>query len=154
MANLFSHKGIVCNDGGIVKNSTITTSSIDMNLQNITSVKDPILRQDAATKAYVDNVGVSASYNANLIGTTYTVINGVTQGSYLITVNSQVNNAPYATFQVSKSRSDEYSARSRITASPGKFTFEQLEIIWPPNSGILLHKTGLNYDGVYISKFV
>lgn len=147
-------------DGGKVEDTQIVSSeirlsSIDMNLQNITSVKDPINTQDAATKKYVDQtVNALGVFIKELVltGTNYTLIsNTYLKGSYSITVNSSTN-GPSATFFLSKGRSGQHPHIVRHTCSPGETTRELLELTWAPNSGIFIRKTGVNHNGNYIVK--
>lgn len=131
-----------------IGNSAITTSSIDMNMQNITSVKDPINPQDAATKKYVDDLDIRIS-NITLTGTTDYEISNYQQGSYIITVQNSVVGGPSGVFHVTKNDSSKHAHIARTVATPGALSTITLLVTWPPNSGILLKKTGSQYDGTY-----
>lgn len=131
-----------------IGNCNISTSTLDMNMKNITSVKDPVNPQDAATKQYVDNLEVIISY-VSLSGTNNVTISNNTKGSYVITISSVVLNGPSAVFHVSKSESSRQAHIVRTAAAPGYLTNVFLSVTWPPNSGILLKKSGGNYDGAY-----
>lgn len=150
-------------DGGRVQNTTIatssigncaiTTSSLDMNMANITSVKDPINAQDAATKKYVDDLEISFT-TVNLVGTNTSLISNNSKGSYIISVNNLILNGPSGIFHLTKSESTQNAHIVRTVAAPGVGTNITLRLTWPPNSGIFIMKTGNNYDGSYRVKIM
>lgn len=136
-----------------IGNSSITTSSLDMNLANITSVKDPVNNQDAATKKYVDDLGITiAVYTLN--GLSNTTISTSQKGSFVIKVENLILNGPSGVFNVSKSEAARDGHCVRISAAPGYNTTTTLLVSWPPNSGILLRKTGSGFDGTYRVKIM
>ena len=156
-------EGNVFIDGGQAQNINLTTStignsniskcSLDMmnssgSLQNITSVANPINAQDAATKLYVDNLDIVIS-NVTLTGTNTTTISNYVKGSYVITISNLVLNGPSGIFHVTKSESSQNAHIVRTVATPGYITNVFLDVTWPKNSGILLSKTGSNYNGSY-----
>ncbi len=136
-----------------IGNCTITTSALDMNLANITNVKDPMLNQDAATKLYVDNLGISIT-SVTLNGTTDTLISSAQKGSFRILVDNSIINGPSAVFDVTKSEASRHAHVVRTAASPGYNTDITLRVSWPPSSGIMLRKTGTNFDGAYRVKIL
>jgi len=137
-----------------VGNSIITTSSIDMNLQNITSVKDPINPQDAATKKYVDDLGIVIS-NVTLNGTSEQIISNNLKGTFSIFVdNISASTGPSAAFIVTKNVASDFGQVSRIAATPGSLSNTTLRLSWVPNSGIYLHKTNTGFDGSYRVKII
>lgn len=150
-------------DGGQVQNTNvtqssigncaITTSTLDMNFKNITSVADPINYSDAATKRYVDDLGIVISV-VSLSGTSPSLISNNLKGSYVITISNLVLNGPSAVFNVTKSESTQHAHIARTVASPGQASRTLLKISWPPNSGIYLSKTESAYDGSYRVKFI
>ena len=150
-------------DGGQVQNANvtqssigncaITTSTLDMNFKNITSVADPINYSDAATKRYVDDLGIVISV-VSLTGTNQSLISNNLKGSYVITITNLVLNGPSAVFNITKSEQSQQAHIARTVASPGLNTRSLLKISWPPNSGIYLYKTENNYDGSYRVKFI
>jgi hypothetical protein len=161
-------EGNVFIDGGQVQNilvtsssignSNITTSSLDMldafgTCQNITNVLDPIRPQDAATKKYVDDLGIVIS-TITLNSTNNTIISNYDKGSFVITITNLVLNGPSGIFHVTKNESTNTAHIVRTTASPGYSSNVFLNITWPQNSGILLNKTGSSYDGSYRVKIM
>ncbi len=135
-------------DGGEVKNASITLSSLDMNYQKITSVDDPIDDYDAVNKRYISNTLGIKLLTISLSGTIATQILNDTYGSFHVIVKSSVNN-PTATFLISKSIEADNGNIQRISNAKGNIANERLEIVWPPNSGVSLYKTGINHDGNY-----
>lgn len=154
--NAFIDEGRVQNaslTNNTISNSAIITSSLDMNLENITNVKDPINPQDAATKQYVDDLGIVIS-NVTLTGTSSTLISSNQSGSYIIKITNNIINGPSASFHVTKNSSTLNAQCNRISASPGYSSNITLFITWPPSSGIYLNKDGLLFDGSYQIKII
>lgn len=135
-----------------IGNCTIGTSKLDMNMDNITNVKDPINPQDAATKKYVDEIGTFT--NITLNGVTTTQISSANKGSFIISITNNISNGPTAIFHVTKNEPSNYAHIVRTVATPGKYSTTTLQITWPPNSGILINKNGMSYDGSYTVKIL
>jgi hypothetical protein len=150
-------------DGGQVQNTvvtlssigscSITTSSLDMNMQNITSVKDPIQPQDAATKKFVENLEITFAV-VDLNGQSETLISNTLQGSHVITINNIILNGPTAIFHATKSEASRNAHIIRTVATPGYNSNITLVLSWPQNSGIYLKKTGSIFDGSYRVKIM
>ena len=137
---------------GFISTSDINTSNVDMNNENITSVKDPVNSQDAATKNYVDNLGLIVS--VTLTGISPVQITNKLKGSVYIIAESDLE-GPCATFLASKSKASKEAHIVRLTSAPADLpNKEQLNIIWPVNSGISINKTNVNFDGTYQVKII
>lgn len=143
----------------LISDSRITTTDIDMNQQNITSVKDPVESHHAATKFYVDSSAnriaqdVSSMFSGTvvaLVGVEYSNILNLKPGSFLVTITPTLDGAPTATFSVSKSSVYSIGYPARITGTPGLVTLEQLELLWLSGESLKIRKTGAGYDGDYI----
>jgi hypothetical protein len=128
----------------------ITNSSLDMNLENITNVKDPILPQDAATKEYVDSrVNGFTTTNVNLVGTIGSLAFSIQKGNYFLKVNNLVTNGPSALFQIVKSEANRAGQVNRLAATTGLSSDNTLFIDWGINDDIYLRKCRGTYDGSY-----
>lgn len=157
----FSYLGNSTVHNTIITNSTINTSSIDMLsstglYQNITNVNNPVLPQDAATKFYVDALGISIT-QISLSNTSGTLIGPQQIGAFNITINTTLNSGPYgpnATFHISKSDPSVNGHVVRIASSPGSDAACTLDMLWPPSSGPLLFKTNINFNGGYFVKIL
>lgn len=136
-----------------IGNCSITSSTLDMNLANITSVKNPVSPQDAATKSYVDNLGILVT-DITLTGTSDTVLSSIQQGSYVMTVMNNVINGPTGIFHLTKNEASRFAQVARTVASPGYSSNTMLRVSWPPNSGILIRKTDSGFDGSYKIKLL
>lgn len=134
-----------------IQQSGITTSTLDMNSQTITSVADPVNPQDAATKNYVDKVG--SIYEITLTATNWTLVtSNFLKGSLIVSISNNELDGPNATFHMVKSEPTRPKNSNRLSAAPGLTTGEQLQSRWEPSTGIEIRKTGINYDGSYIVK--
>jgi hypothetical protein len=136
-----------------ISNSTIVTSSLDMDLQNITSVLDPVLPQDAATKQYVDNLNIVYT-TVTLTNSNPTLVLNSDNGVYQILVKSLVSKGPFATFSCAKNDSTITGHIIRLSSCVGELSNVSLRLTWPANSGIYLHKTGNSFDGSYVIKII
>ena len=142
---------ISCNSQII--NSSITTSSIDMNSQVITSIGTPVNPNDSVPKNYIDNL--IAIKIITLSGTNYTTILPNLSGDLTISIVSLVTNGPCGKFFICKADQNNNTAHSiRVNSSSGTTTLEKLQIRWLANTGIQLSKTGINYDGQYRIKYI
>ena len=147
----FFHSTATILPGSKITGTSISNCSIDMNNKNITSVKDPVLIQDAATKNYVDlSVQQFTGCTVSLLGTIWTNVMNLKSGSYLITISSNVQGGPTAIFSVSRANDYITVYGSRISSSPGIDTKETLEISWNAGEPLMMRKTGPGYDGDYI----
>jgi hypothetical protein len=155
----YSYLGNSTVNNTVITGSVINTSSLDMlstagNYQRITNVATPILPNDAVIKSYVDALGISIN-EITLTSTTGTLINSNISGAYMITVNTTLTGGPYgpnATFNISKSDPSKCGHVVRPSSSPGSDSSCTLNIRWPPNSGPILFKTNVNFDGGYYVK--
>ena len=159
--NFYMDASILINSSisnNIITTSQISTCTIDMlstsgNYQNITNVKNPILNQDAATKSYVDALGISIQ-NYTLTNTLGSLISTDLSGSFVITVKNLIFNGPSAIFNITKNEQGICGNGVRTAAAPGTGTSITLDISWPSNSGIILFKNGAQYDGSYKVKIM
>ncbi|NDC95259.1 hypothetical protein EB118_14400 [bacterium] len=143
--------------GTVINTSAISGCTVDMlsfvgEYTNIINVKDPIQRQDAATKNYVDTLGIVTTIN--LSNTNATAIATNKKGSFVITITNLVLNGPSGVFNITKSEGFQQASIVRTSAAPGYSTNVFLNVTWPPNSNILLNKTGAEYDGTYLVKII
>ncbi len=141
-----------------ISNCSIIKTSIDMldssgNLQFITNVKDPIQPQDAATKKYVDDLGI-INQNVTLIGTLGSMISSSLSGSYVITVKNLVINGPSAIFNITKNEAFNTAQFARIVSAPGTNSRTALYLKWDVNEPLYLFKNSNLYDGSYSVKII
>lgn len=156
MSFAFTRANHIIDCNGQILNSSISSSSIDMNNSVIINHNTPVNGTDVVNKDYVDNSvsnGVSTIL-INLSGTAYTTILSDTEGDIYISVKNIVTGGPSASFQLSKSDQLKHMHYIRMSSSAGTSTEERLNIRWEPSSNIELRKTGLNYDGQYRIKYI
>ena len=160
-SNSYSNKSILTNStvtNCLISSSAINTTSLDMydslgQYQNIINVKDPINPQDAATKHYVDYLGII--YTITLNGTSPVLFSNTLKGCFVITITNIVLNGPCAIFNVIKNEASHQAQIIRTAAAPGYTdTLNLLHITWPINSGLYLSKSGIGYDGSYQLKII
>ncbi len=138
---------------GKIRNSSITTSSIDMNSGVITSHGTPIADTDVVNKLYIDNR--IRTYTINLTGTSPSNLiippsTNILKGDLTISIISISSpGGPSAKFFLSKSHQSLEGSVHRISTSAGFTTQERLRIEWNSASTPVVYKTGINYDGVY-----
>lgn len=138
-----------------ITSSAITNTTLDMAMQNITSVLDPVDPQDAATKFYVDRqvTTLVQTFEVQLAGQAFVEVSNLKYGSYQVLVMSLQEGGPVGSFVLLKL--SEYSQGVITSALVLKTpTGEQLVVDWPPNSAVLVRKSGDNFDGLYRVKII
>lgn len=133
-----------------ITNSSIYTSTINMNGGVITNLGVPVNLTDSVNKQYVDDLvsGVNTIY-ITLTNTVYTTVSSFTSGTATLDVKNVVSGGPSATFNISKNDQTRFANPTRLTSQAGNTTNEKLEIDWSPNGPLRIKKTGTNYDGQY-----
>jgi len=150
----FSRGSNIIDCNGLVTNSSVTNSSIDMNGGVITSHGTPLNGTDVVNKDYVDNNALIPVATVNLLSTVYSTIINIQSGSIIVLVKNVVSDGPAATFLLSKNEPSREASVFRMTSSDGVLSQEKLEIRWFPSTGIEIRKTGVNYDGQYKVKYI
>lgn len=142
--------------GGTIQNVAFSSpSSCDMSNVRITNTGDPIIGTDAVNKRSMVNYvtqGV-AVLQTNLQGFVPVVIDDRVFGSFHITVSGTTEGNPVGAFvalKASRTQSPTIQVLSSLPGSGGS----RLGISWPPNTGILLSKTGAGDDGIYVIKII
>ena len=102
-----------------------------------------------AVLKYGNSISSDPKINFNLNGTSSTPIILDTTGIMSICVSSLINDGPMAIFDVIKTDISIPGQVNRRISAEGKTTHEKLKITWPPNQGIFVNKTDINYDGGY-----
>lgn len=148
----FRSNGII--ENGKVKESDITTSTIDMNNGIIHSHAQPILDTDVVNKIYIDNRIRSLTVNLLNISPSFLLLppsfTSILSGSLIINiVYIAGSNGPSATFHLNKSDTSLPGTIHRTNTSAGSGTLERLMMIWDPNESPKIYKTGSNYNGIY-----
>jgi hypothetical protein len=120
-----------------------------MDMKNITSVKDPVDRQDAATKGFVEDqlASIIQTQMVQLNGQAFAEVINLTYGAYKLIVQSTFEGGPVGEFTCMKiSNGTIGTINANAIKTP---TGEQLIVTWPANSAILIRKSGDNFDGLY-----
>ena len=143
----FSRANHIIECNGKVKDSTITSSSIDMNGAVITSHSQPINDTDVVNKEYVDEK--ITTITVTLTGISYSQISSAQSGVIDIHVKNIIPDGPSASFNLVKSSPSMNPGFVRFASCAGDTTGEKLKLRWSPGSGIEIRKTGLGYDGDY-----
>jgi hypothetical protein len=138
-------------NNSIIKNGSILSSKIDMDLERITSLADPIADTDGVSKQYCDANSRSGvpTITVTLSGVTWNTVLLNTSGVFDIIISNVVTNGPCAKFTIMKGSPSRNPSIQRWGSNSGNTTNERLEMRWLPNSGIELRKNGNNYDGDY-----
>lgn len=138
-------------NNNIIINGRILSCTVDMGMNRITSLENPIDPYDATPKFYVDAIALNSvpSIEVTLTGTSYTMLTMDTRGTFDIIVANIVPDGPTAKFTITKSGSSRNASIQRWGSCAGTNTFERLEMRWLPEMGIELRKNGPNYDGLY-----
>ena len=149
-----------------ISNSAINTSSLDMNMKNITSVQHPDQPHDAATKQYVDDLGIIIQKCYLEEDKPTEVSSGSTFGTYTVSIKRLNNPGPSAIFNVSKQTELSNAHIVRTVATPYFFVDTPVTLLleWPPvgvneNGHIKIRKSGTSgdndpLDGDYIVKLM
>ncbi|RKO84177.1 hypothetical protein BDK51DRAFT_40338, partial [Blyttiomyces helicus] len=129
---------------------------VNININNFTTVPEPVIPSDQASKDYVDTQIRNTMdikfvrTSVRLIDDKYSDVIMLRSGSYSISVISNVPGGPTALFHVSKNALSAEPNIVRVTSSSSRPDDTFLELIWPPNKMIALRKTCFFYDGEYI----
>jgi len=135
---------------GFVYQSDISDSNINMNNRKIIMLADPVYDQDAVNlRTLISHSSDIVYIDITLNGINPTLISSVNRGAFNISVYGLENNMPCGTFSISKSSINDNMEASRLTSSGGLIDHTRLSIIWPSNTGLLLIKDTLSYDGLY-----
>lgn len=138
-----------------VNNSSITTSTIDMDGGVITNAGYPTVDTDVANKLYVDSNAGIAINTITLSGTSYTdLLTSILFGDLWVSVKNIIDGGPSGTFQLTKSTASQTAGVTRMSSKRGISSPERIEIDWPPNTVPQIFKTGMNYDGQYKIKYI
>lgn len=131
----------------------------DFNLKNFSSAPLTNLPSDVVTLDALENA-IQMQMNAKfggisiqLTGTAFTDVANMRAGTYIITVNPTITNAPTASFAVSKSKISKDAHIVRMSNMEGSCSFQEqnfIEIRWPANENLQCRKTSDESDAVYI----
>jgi len=133
---------------------------IDFNLKNFSNLPSPSLPSDAVSGAYVQKEikqAISVKFGGipvHLTGLEYSPVTALKAGSYIVTVSPLQDGHPTATFTISKATQGGTASIVKISSCPASIgEGENLELVWPENSKILLRKNGMFCDGEYVVDF-
>ena len=132
---------------------------VDANLKNFTTLPEPIIPSDQATREYVDNSirdTMSARFSGIIVHLVDDKVSDVIllkPGSYVVTVSALKPGGPTSVFNISKTLTNSEGVIVRTSSCPGQDTGEILEILWSANAKLQLHKSGCHHDGDYLVDF-
>jgi hypothetical protein len=142
-------------NNSIIQRGKILSSTIDMNLNKITTLGTPVVDTDAVTKLYCDQNSSSEILfvNATLSGTNWIEVIPDLIGVYDIFVVGQISGSACAKFTLIKNSQAKQASISRWSSSAGT-GLQRIEIRWLPNNGIEIRKNKIGQDGVYKVRYL
>jgi hypothetical protein len=96
------------------------------------------------------NSSLNAKSVVTLTGTFTTIVNASLTGAFFLSVSSDlVDSSPKVSFYACKSIASNNTATLTTFNSPSASLVTSLIVSWPSNSGILINKSTVNYNGDY-----
>ena len=132
-----------------IHDSAITKSTLDMNMERITSVHDPVEMQDAVTMKWANEQLKLAftTYGVTLTGTDPVVLDDLPMGSYTVTIFPSEIGAPTAMYMIAKTDPSRKGFTNRLGMVSEGDTLIHVE--WVEYSPVTLRKSDSRWDGTY-----
>ncbi len=140
----------------LTKSMSSDNNDFSFNWGNNSSLTiNKIFNSFDGTYKYFNILNAAQTITISLTGTTPVPILYTYQRlSILIIIQSTLSGGPYAVFSITKNKVNNYPCITKLIICFGITTLETLNLTWFPQEYIKLYKTGNNYNGNYIIRYI